>query len=83
MVISEYVVQVDLSLAMREFSVLKFFGNFFLGLPPADLGGSDELANLENGRGLLHLCPHTSGQSQMHHHLGLIHQINCFREPSD
>ena len=31
------------------------------GLPAADLGGSDELANMEDGRSLFHLCPHPSG----------------------
>ena len=31
------------------------------GVPAADLGGTDELAHLEDGRLLLHLCPHTPG----------------------
>ena len=50
---------------MREYSVLFWPILFVAGLSPADLGGSDELANLENGRGLLHLCSHTSGQYQI------------------
>ena len=95
MVISEYVVQVKqrtaagflkrsellfkwISLAKWECSILKVL--FVLGLPPADLGGADELADLENGRGLLHLCSHTSGQyninqSRMQHHIGLLHGL--------
>ena len=32
-----------------------------LGVPAADLGGTDELAHLEDGWLLLHLCPHTPG----------------------
>ena len=32
-----------------------------LGVPAADLGGTDELAHLEDGGLLLHLCPHTPG----------------------
>ena len=31
------------------------------GLPAADLGGSDELANMEDGWSLFHLCAHPSG----------------------
>ena len=60
--------------------VFHFESFFVLGLPPADLGGADELADLENGRGLLHLCSHTSGQyninqSRMQHHIGLLHGL--------
>ena len=68
MVISEYVVQVEeLSIVVsvkisRKIRVFRFEFLFLSGLPPADLGGSDELANLENGWCLLHLCPHTSGE---------------------
>ena len=32
-----------------------------LGVSATDLGGTDELAHLEDGGLLLHLCPHTPG----------------------
>ena len=58
MVISEYVVQVELSNICLELLTIFVCVS---GLPAADLGGSDELANMEDGRSIFHLRAHSSG----------------------